>query len=114
MNNLQYSIVSVVIGPRMNDKINIGLILFDGTKAYYRYSNKRLTALKSFYSEKEYLFNCRVIRSLAKDSQLDSEEKINYLSRYSNNMITISALKPSLYPDIEKSSKVLYSSYIGK
>jgi len=112
MNNLQYSIVSVIIGPRMSDKINIGLILFDGTKAFYRYSNKRLAALRSFYSEKEYLFGCKVIRSLAKNGKLDSEDKINYLSRYSNNMITISSLKPSIYSDVAKSRKVLFSSYI--
>lgn len=112
MNKLQYSIIFGEIRPEISERLSLGIIVLDGEKASVRYSRKKMRVLKSLYSAKEYEFVGKVLRSLAKQNVIDSENIINYLSRYSNNLLSISKLQGIELEATEKSKKWLYETYV--
>ena len=112
MNKLQYSIIFGEIRPEISERLSLGIIVVDGEKNSVRYSSKKLQVLKSLYPEREYKFIGRVIRSLSKQKAIDSESIVNYLSRYSNNLVSISKLQGIDLEATEKSKKWLFDTYV--
>ena len=112
MNSLRYSIIYAVIRPEISEQLSIGLILVDNQGVEVRYSQKKLNLLQSFFSEKESKFISKVIGSLQKNQSLGSVDAINYLTRYSNNMIAVSPLQTIDIEPNEQSKNWLFRHYV--
>lgn len=87
---MKYSIIYAVIRPEISERLSVGLIIVDGDKVDVRYSRQKLNALQSILSEKEYKFVSRVVTSMKKRQTVKTAEAINYLTRYSNNLLAVS------------------------
>ena len=90
----------------------MGLVIVNGDKVKVRYSRKKLEAFKLLLSSAEYEFMSKVLHSLSQNGRITSEN-INYLSRYSNNLI---ALSPLQVIDLEPSAsneEWLYRQYVS-
>lgn len=130
----QYSILSVLIRPEIQEKISIGLLLFDSNEVFFSYSRKKLNASKyllsgsSFKILKDILEN--IERKIEADNSNYSEKRgfkifqnkifdntfsssyISYLSRYSNNVISFTNPK-EIHLDINSGNfKKLYVKYV--
>ena len=114
MNNIQYSIVYAVIRPEINEKLSVGLILLNDENTTFRYSENKMRAVKELYSPKEYLFFERMIQNLHKDKSITTRQGISYLNRYSNNLMSVSAVQTVDLPLTSKSADCLFSQYIDR
>jgi len=108
MKSLKYSIIYAVIRPQIAEQLSVGLVIVDDDKVEVKYSKKKLSALKGLVSSQAYQSVSRVVSSLQRNGSLDSVEKINYATRYSNNLIAFSPLQT-----VETDSKDwLFQEYI--
>ncbi len=114
MNNLRYSIIYVVIRPEITEQLSVGLIIVDGERTDVRVSKNKLKVLESLFPAIEYRFISRVINSLRKSGSIDSVQAVDYLSRYSNNLITVSPLQSIDIEPTEKNKEWLYKNYVYK
>lgn len=112
MNNLRYSIIYAVIRPEISEQLSIGLIIVDKQGIEVRYSQKKLSLLQGIFSEKEYRFISKVINSLQRNQSVNSVEAVNYLTRYSNNLITVSPLQTIDIEPSEQSKNWLFRNYV--
>ncbi len=113
-NNLKYSIIYVVIRPEIAERISVGLIFVDGDKVDIRYSQKKLDALRNLVPQKEYEFVSRVVCSMPVNGSVNSVEAINYLARYSNNLIAVSQLQNIDITSSEQNKTLLFKNYISQ
>lgn len=111
-NNLKYSIIYAVLRPEISEQISIGLIVVDGDNVGVRCSQKKLKVLQELFSDEEYRFVSRVINSLKNNHNLKSVDYINYLARYSNNLLAISPLQTINVPPTKQSKNWLYKNYV--
>ncbi len=109
---MKYSIIYAVIRPEIGERISLGLIFVDGTKVDVRYSQQKLDAIRGLFSPKEYEFLSRVISSMPTDGSINSVDSINYLTRYSNNLIAVSPLQTIDIEATEQSKDSLFRNYI--
>ena len=109
---MKYSIIFAVIHPEIAERVSLGLIFVDGDKVEVRYSQQKLEAVRGLFSPKEYDFLSQVIRSMPTDGSVNSIEAINYLTRYSNNLIAVSPLQSIDIAATEQSKASLFSNYI--
>lgn len=112
MNSLRYSIIYALIRPEISEKLSIGLIIVDNQGIEVRYSQKKLSLLQGIFSEKEYKFISKVINSLQRNQSVNSVEAVNYLTRYSNNMISVSPLQTIDIEASEQSKNWLFRNYV--
>jgi len=112
MSKLKYSIIYGVIRPEISEQLSLGLIIVDGDKVKVRYSNEKLQALQGLYSKSEYEFVDKVMKSLSSDNIIKSTDAINYLTRYSNNLIAISSLQDIDLDSSQESQDWLYRNYV--
>ena len=112
MNNLKYSIIYAVIRSEISEQLSVGLIIVDGQQLEVRYSQKKLNALKPLFSDKEYRFVSRVITSLKRNRCINSVDAVNYLTRYSNNLIAVSPLKTIDVTSTEQNKDWLFRNYV--
>ncbi len=112
MNNLRYSIIYAVIRPEISEQLSVGLIIVDNQGVEVRYSQKKLSLLQGFFSEKEYRFISKVINSLQRNQSVNSVETVNYLTRYSNNLIAVSPLQTIDIEPTEQSKDWLFRNYV--
>lgn len=112
MNNLKYSIIYAVIRSEISEQLSVGLIIVDGQQLEVRYSQKKLNALKPLFSDKEYRFVSRVITSLKRNQSINSVDAVNYLTRYSNNLIAVSPLKTIDVTSTEQNKDWLFRNYV--
>jgi len=112
MNNLKYSIIYGALRPSIHDQISVGIVLVDGDKLDIRYSRKKLLALRGLLPEKMYRFLYRVIVSLNREKTLDTVDKLNYLVRYSNNLVIYSPLQEVDLAATEKNKELLYKRFV--
>lgn len=113
-NYLRYSIIYVVIRPEIAERISVGLIFVDGDKVDIRYSQKKLDALRNLIPQKEYEFVLRVVCSMPVNGSVNSVEAINYLARYSNNLIAVSQLQNIDITSSEQNKTLLFKNYISQ
>lgn len=113
MNNLDYSIIYAVLQAETSEQLSLGLITVDEKGVQIKCSAKKLNALKLLLPEKKYNYISNIIYSLMKkNNSINSIETINYMTRYSNNLITLSSLKRIDLEPTEKNKKWLYRNYV--
>jgi len=121
----QYSILSVLIRPEIQEKITIGFLLMDNNTVFFRYSKHKLGVAKSLLSDNAYkslkdaLHN---IEETALKQHLSQQpltlgfektntftkEYIGYLSRYNNNILSFTAPK---HIELEASQPIFTKLY---
>lgn len=112
MNNLKYSIIYGVVRPEISEQLSLGIIYVDDKEVSLRYSKKKLEVLQSLFSKQEYDFVKKLLRSLSTNNTIKSIDAINYLTRYSNNLIAISQLQTIDIASSEKNKEWLYRNYV--
>jgi len=112
LDNMKYSIIYAVIRPEISERISLGLIFVDGDKVDVRYSQQKLEAIRGLFSPKEYEFLSQVVRSMPTDGSISTVDSINYLTRYSNNLIAVSPLQSIDIAATEQSKDSLFRNYI--
>ena len=112
MEKLRYSIIYAVIRPEISEQLSVGLIIVDGEQVDVRYSRNKLNALQGLFPEKEYKFVSRVISQMKRNKRVNTVEDINYLSRYSNNLITFSTLQSIDIVPTEQNKEWLFRNFV--
>ena len=112
MENLKYSIIYGVIRPEISEQLSIGIVYVDNGNVSVRYSKKKLDVLQGLFSEQEYKFLRKTLQSLGKNAAIQSTDAINYLTRYSNNLISLSQLQTIDIAPSESSKDWLYRNYV--
>ena len=111
--NMRYSIIYAVIRPEISERISVGLIIVDGDKVDVRYSQQKLDALRGLISQKEYEFVSQVVTSMPTDGSVNSVAAIDYLTRYSNNLIAVSPLQTIDIEPTEQSIKSFFFYFVS-
>jgi len=109
---MKYSIIYAVTRPEIKERLSVGIIITDGEKIEMRYSQDKLDVLRPLFSEKEYDFLQRVVKSMNTTRSVESVEGVNYLTRYSNNLITVSPLESIDIEDTEQNRDWLFRNYV--
>lgn len=132
----QYSIVSVLVRPEIQEKISIGLLLFDANEVYLGFSRNKLHICKELVSPASYKIIKEIVenieRTIDRDKLKHSDPKsfkvyknsneenifspsyISYLSRYSNNVISYTSPK-EIYLEInDKNFSTLFRKYVDE
>ena len=112
MNYLKYSIIYAVIRPEITERLSLGLIIVVDEHVEVLYSRVKLNALKALFSEKECKFINRVVTSMRREQKVNSIDAINYLTRYSNNMIAVSPLQKIDIAPTKTNKERLYKNYV--
>lgn len=112
METLEYSIVYASIRPEIKERISVGIIFCQGGEIEVRYSNVKLNAVKSLLPKIEYNSLRSSVISMAAKNTLDSVSQIDYLNRYSNNLLTVSELRSVRLGDSALSKNKLYKMYV--
>ena len=109
-NKLRYSIVYAELRPEISERISVAIIIFSESSVDVKYSSTKLSVLKQLYSPEEYKMLSRVVRTIGKT--VKSIEDVNYLSRYCNNMISVTRLQTIDIVPTANNKKWLYNNYI--
>jgi len=112
MSNLRYSIIYAVIRPEISEKISVGLIIVDGEQLDVRYSRRKLNALQFLFPEKEYRFVSKVVSQMRKNKRVKTVEDVNYLTRYSNNLIAFSPMQSIDLSPTGQNKDWLFKNYV--
>ena len=107
VNSMKYSIIYGVINPETSEQISLGIVIIDDKGIGVRYSDKKMNTLKVLCGEEEYKFASRVVRSLS----FQSIAHVEYMVRYSNNLIALSPIQTVDLEPNEKNKKWLYRNY---
>lgn len=130
-----YSILSINIRPEISERLSVGLIMIFGEKVFFRYSASKLSVIQkltnkdihkatqnylklvetSVHSNKAIYSNIDLLdlKVESKYDRLFSEQYIEYLSKYNNNLVSFS--RPN-FVELEATDRlfdVLYSKFIG-
>ena len=125
-----YSIISALIRPEIEEKITIGLLLFDnGSQLYFSFSTNKLNIAKqllpanSYNSLEDAIHNVQAtaLHQQQKTASTASNQVcvdpinssyIHYLSRYNNNIMSFSAPKEIDVAATESVFNKLYAKFI--
>lgn len=125
----QYSILSVLIRPEIQEKITIGFLLMDEEKLFFEYSKRKLGIAKNLLSDnafkslKDALLNIQATANTqySKDGLANLNSKtaktfnkpyIEYLSRYNNNILSFTSPKAIELEVSETIFSKLYQRFI--
>lgn len=111
---MRFSIIYAQLRPEIKERISVGLIVLSDKGVKIRYSEKKLRALKGLYPAAQYAFLARVVRSMPSNENIKSVEAVDYLSRYSNNTITVSKVDSIDLEETEQNERWLYGHYVYK
>ena len=114
MNALEYSIVYAMIRPEISERVSVGIIFCQGGQLEMKYSNAKLEVVKKLLSETEYNYLRRALTTLSSRNALESVPSIDYLKRYSNNILTVSGLRKVKVDSPLISKDRLYKMYVYK
>lgn len=114
MKTLEYSIVYAMIRPEISERVSVGIIFCQEGEMEFKYSNAKLEAVKMLVSEAEYSYLRRALTSMSTNKALDSASSIEYLNRYSNNILTVSGLRKVKADSPRISKDRLYKMYVYK
>lgn len=130
----QYSILSVLIRPEIQEKISIGLLLFNYDEVYFSFSKNKLQISKELLSNSSF----RILRDILENIEnkiesdhLKSSDKkgfkiyknrildntfstsyVSYLSKYSNNVISFTNPKEIHLEINTQNFSTLFRKYI--
>ncbi|MDE3212587.1 MAG: hypothetical protein KGM98_05075 [Bacteroidota bacterium] len=130
----QYSILSVLIRPEIQEKISIGLLLFDTKEVYFSFSKNKLQVSKELLPSPSYKILKEILENIEKKVETDnlnpidkkrfrifksriadhlfSHSYVSYLSNYSNNVISFSKPKEIHLEINEENFLSLFNKYI--
>lgn len=114
MCKIKYSIIYAVIRPQIAERISVGIVLIDDENIDIRYSDKKLKALEFLYTKPELDFVTKVVKSMTKDGSVKSLGDVEYLSRYSNNLINFSSVETIDLEATLENKDWLFKSYVGE
>lgn len=126
-----YSILSINIRPEISERLSVGLIMVTGERVFFRYSSSKLSIIqkltdneihkatqnylklvetsvhsnKAIYSNNDLL----ALKVESKYNRLFSEQYIEYLSKYNNNLVSFS--KPN-FVELEINDQIFDTFYI--
>ena len=112
MERLRYSIIFAVIRPEISEQLSIGLIIVDGKKVEVRYSQDKLNAIQDLFSDKEYQFISGAVSSMTSGKKVETVDDVNYLIRYSNNLIALSPLQSIDISPTDQNKDWLFANYV--
>ncbi|MBE6249322.1 MAG: DUF3037 domain-containing protein [Prevotella sp.] len=112
MGNLRYSIIYAMIRPEISEKVSVGVIILDDKDFDVRFSRKKLNALQWLFPKKEYRFVSKVVSQLNRNKRVNTVEDVNYLTRYSNNLITFSPVQSVDVTPTKQNKEWIYRSYV--
>ena len=107
----KYCIIYANLCPETSERLSVGLLAFKDNESTYFYSERKLEALKSLYPEKVYTFYRGLIEHLNTE-QLTSASSLDYLHRYSNNLLTISQVSDVNMEYSPETAHWLYENYV--
>lgn len=107
---MKYSIVYIETHPEIQERLSVGLMVADGDLVEVKTSLKKIKAAEVLLSKKEFVFVSRTLAEMRKNIQ--TEQEVNYLSKYSNNLITISPLQSIDMDNTPENRDWLYRNYI--
>ncbi len=130
----QYCILSASIRPEIQEKVSIGLLLFNNEEVYFSYSKNKLNATKSLLTRSSFKLLKDILENIEAKIEDDSNDYysksgfkifknkvfdntfsssyISYLSRYSNNIISFSDPKEIGIKINNQNFKDLFGKYI--
>lgn len=109
-NNLQYSIIYADIRPEINERLSLGLLIIEQGKVQVMHSEKKLGVLKQLYTPKEFKAISSIVRHELR--RMDSVETLQYLMRYSNNLISFSPIQSIDKAQTNINEDWLYRNYV--
>ncbi len=109
-NNIQYSIIYADIRPEITERLSLGILTIDQDKVKVYYSQKKLEIVKLLYTEKEYKAISAIVRKELRE--LASVEVLQYLTRYSNNLISFSPIQRIDKTQANINGEWLYKNYV--
>lgn len=107
---MKYHIVYIETRPEIQERLSVGVIVMAGDTAEVMTSAKKMKAAEVLLSEEEFRFISRTIGEMK--NSIKTKQAVDYLTRYSNNLITVSPMQTI---DMEYSSKNkdwLYRNYV--
>jgi len=107
-----YSILSVNINPEIVERISIGMLMTYGESVFYHYSKHKLSLIKKLIGKTTYKATLNYLKLIGKcvgkREDVFSEQYIDYLSRYNNNLVSFSKLK---FLEIEGTETVFWKLF---
>lgn len=125
-----FSIIYIPLNAALDEKVSIGLIMFDNENDIFKISENKLQALKTLIPAQNYNILKIYFKSLEKEINKDIEEGIfkfdssdkktewikesymGYLHRYANNLVSFSEVKSIEIPVNNENFKRLFEKYI--
>lgn len=130
-----YTILSFNIKPEINERLSIALIMICGEKVFFRYSPYKLSIIQKLtnketlkatqtylklieeavYSKKVFYSKADLleIKAESKYDRLFSEQYIEYLSRYNNNLVSFTSPNFIELEGTDHLFDLLYNKFIG-
>lgn len=88
------------------------MVILDGNKVDVRYSEDKMKALKYLYPQYKYEFILDTMRRLPDSKAIKGKEDVDYLSRYSNNLISLSPLEKIDLEPTDKNKDWLFKHFV--
>ena len=114
MDTLEYSIVYATIRPESRERVSVGIIFLQDGNIDVKYSQAKLNAVRHLVSEAEYKYLRRTLVNMSTKNVLASLASIDYLNRYSNNVLTVSDIRKVRMDSPRLSRNKLYEMYVYK
>ncbi len=112
MKQMQFSIIYAVIHQETAEKISVGIIIVEENGIDIRYSERKLKATQYLFSQNDSEFITRAVRRLPYNNSIKSKKDIDYLSRYSNNLLSVSSLETIDLEPTEAHKQWLFENYV--
>lgn len=111
MDILEYSIVYAEIRPEIKERVSVGIIFCQGSDIEVRYSNAKLHVVKNLIPSVDYDYLRRSLISMSTKNTVNSIASVEYLNRYSNNILTVSEVRKVKSSAVVSKNK-LYRMYV--
>ena len=102
----------VDIRPEISEQVSVGIIFSQNGRIDFRYSNVKLKAVRLLVSEEKYNYLRRMLVSWSSRNPFDSVAIIDYLNRYSNNILTVSEIRKVKMGTDRLTMEGLYKMYV--
>jgi len=109
---LKYSIIYAEINTVSSERISVGILFSDGDNVEMRYSKKKISAITDLMEPSRHKYLKGTILSMSTRKKIKTESDINYLVRYSNNLITFSKLETVRLSPNDKNKDKLYKMFV--
>lgn len=124
------SIIYIPLNPTLDEKVSIGLIMFNNDKAFFKISETKLHAIKNLLPAQNYNILKIYFKSLEKEINQEIKDNIfkldiankktewikesymTYLHRYANNLVSFSEVKQIEISLNEQNFKNIFEKYI--